>query len=613
MIDTRWHVGTKEPTVQENHPSGLMFFRGSEPAGFRFHNRSAVARSVTMLPEMTDPDLADATWFGASDGAWDAFIDLHHGQPADPSTQLRVLFNKRGLFVAARCVEPTPTAIRSLVSADSPDGRVNVEGKQLPYSAIKDDHFVLFLDPTHEAQTYYRFLVTAGGYSQARCLRCSYAEQIHPVCHENEVVDVVWHRRAVMCDDAWYAFISVPWQSVGLAGPPRPTIIGFNALRHRSHPEGTFSAWARVSSPQTPVATDFGDVSIGDVSLFVPVVDFGEPTFDWNRLGLRLQNMGQVQHVHASLRVESTDGGGVISDRMVEVTLPPSAASSPRTQIEIPYFLDWHERLPHRMTLTLADANDGRMLFETCYRLGRAADVCVTDRYIFDRPPTNPEPEDESFVTLKRQWLNWKIGRFLRRTTVHGAPSDFCIEHIDGRVRFNLMKPGVCRDIARYVEELFNNDLDRLCAVTLLMHQKAFTMHCAPLVSMHADVSAASAMRLNGGHCYSRAVALAGVMRHLQRAGSDELFDAAIVYVLGHVIVVVRETDGRRYLFDPTFGSYFYHHDNRRLATEQELAEDPSLHERCIRNRRCDYCNPHTHADGRIGHIIWPAGAPIDF
>ena len=367
-------------------------------------------------------------------------------------------------------------------------------------------------------------------------------------------------------------------------------------------------SWARIVSAHMPSATDLGDCYLGEARVTMPVADFGSPVFDRNTLKVTLEAPREAASVKVRARVIRTETDTVTSDESVDAQVPAGGTAD----VEVPYLLDWHERNPHRMTLEVIDAASGKVIFRTGYRLARSAEIGVTNRFEFPEPPANPSPGDEDFVTKKRNWLNWKTGRFERKTTVQGAPSDFCLQRAGGGVTFNLMEPGVCRKMAEYIESLFEDDLDRMCAASLMVHQKVFAAHCGPLTSMHTDMTPESAMRLNGGHCYSRALSLAGVMREIRYAGSDETYDATIMFNLGHVVVVLRGRDGKRYLFDPSFGAFFYAHGDTRLASEQELFEDPSIHERYIRNRRKDFCSPETHTDGRTGRVVWPTGAPID-
>lgn len=603
--------------MQATHPLGHLSFRSFEPSGFLMLSRSGVAERADVLPPVDDPALEDPAWFTSEPVRqhWCGFLTLEDATTADPPTQLRLLWSDEGLFIGARCVEPAPSTMRTLIPADHSTGSIEIEGIPQPYDCNKDDHLRITIDPTHRGETYYEFLLTAAGYARARRRQYVYREHVLAECELDEPADVTWQHRVVVADDAWHACFRLPWSALGLEGPPEPGVVGFNAVRMRSEPEMTHTSWTRVVSPWAAAATDFGDCHLAPARVFMPTVEFGHPVFDWNELALTLTAVDAPLRVRVRVHVEATARGETISDEVVEAELPVAteAGEAHHPTVTVPYFLSWQERDPHAMTIEIADAASGDLLMRTCYRLARSGDVCVSDRFEFDAPPHDPDPERDAddFVTKKRNWLNCHIGRFHRTTTVQGAPSDFCLERTDGRVRFNLMAPDVCRQMAQYIEELFADENDRLCAAALMVHQKVFAMHCKPLTAMHLGLTAESAMRLNGGHCYSRALALAGVMREMRRSDGGGTFDAGIVYVLGHVMVVVRWPDGRRFLFDPTFGSFYFHHDNRRLATERELADDPTLHERSIRGRRANFKSPETHADAPIGRIVWPPGAPV--
>ncbi len=601
--------------MQETHPLGYGLFRSQEPAGFRMLNRSAVAERIDEIPSVDDDSLATADWFAAPSappGGWTPLRNLHDCEAGDPPTEIRVLSSADGIFVGARCIDPDIAGIRKLVPADHETGSLDIEGAALKYEFWKDDNFTVSIDPTHEGGEYHNFVLTAGGYTRPGIIHSAYAEQIHPSVQKADASDAEWSYRAVIKDDAWYAFVSISWKSLGLAGVPEPAVIGMNLMRYRGRPQDTHMSWARLAGRQLPVATDFGDCYLGDPAVIMPAVDFGAPVFDHNTAKVKLDAPGGAVKVKVSAKVVGTDptdeAEEVMSDEAVEAEVPAGGSAD----VEIPYFLNWHERSPQKMTLEVADAASGKALFRTCYRLARSADIGVNNRFDFPEPPENPGPDADDFVTKKRNWLNWKTGEFHRKTTAQGAPSDFCLERADGKVLFNLMEAGICRKMAQYIEGLFDTDIDRMCACVLMLHQKVFAMHCGPLTSMHTDMSSESALRLNGGHCYSRALSCAGVMREVCYAGTDRKYDSTIMFNLGHVVVVVRADDGERYIFDPSFGSFYYAHDNKSLATEQELCDDPSIHERYIKNRRKDFLSPETHTDGRIGRVVWPTGAPID-
>ena len=258
--------------MQETHPLGYGLFRSYEP-------------------KVDDEGLAGPGWFEAGP-VTAAFISLHDSSPADPPTRVRILFSDDGLFVGAECGEPDPAGMRTLVPAGHETGSLEIEGAALKYEFWKDDHFVLSVDPTHEAGDYYNFIVTAGGYARAGLMNYGYAEQVHANCRKADRADVEWHRRAAVAGDAWYAFYSVPWSSLGLSGPPEPAVVGFNALRYRGRPEGTTTSWTRVVSSHGPAAIDFGDLHLGDAKVFMPVADFRSPVFDHNTLKVTLEAPG---------------------------------------------------------------------------------------------------------------------------------------------------------------------------------------------------------------------------------------------------------------------------------------------------------------------------------
>jgi hypothetical protein len=581
-----------------NTSAAIPFFRSQGP-GIRLVNRIARAEIVGALPQIDAAgEMANAAWFRSA--AIDGFTHKHDGSPALPRTSMRILASDEGLWVGARLEEPTPERMKRMVAKDSTTGALSIPGAPIAYEAWKDDHLEIALDVAHRHLEHARFFLTCAGYAEAWHEGYAYEESIHAQCSLSKRLDAAWRHATVVGNDAWYAFMRIPWATIGVDAKPE-TAIGFSARRMRAVERLCRSAWTPMAAPHAMVALDFGELHLTEAPAVVNAIDIGRPVLDANVLQLELASAAG-----ASVRAQATvtDGGGrVTGTSTAAATLPRDGAA----RLSIPYRLDWHEPGSQELTIELSDAATGTVFHRCAYTFNRLRHLCVTDRLDWSAPAPDPTPEDADFMSRKRDFLLSRIPRFVRRSTVQGAPSDFCIESADGSVRFDLMAPDPCRAIAAFIESRFERDEDRLAGASVMMHQKEFVRHSVPLTHMHGEMSPESVLRFGGGHCYARAVALAGVMRAMRRADGTPC-DASIMFVLGHVIVCVLP---ERYLFDPTFGTFHYRHDNRGLATERQIADDLTLADRCIRGRHKDFFHPDSHALAPVGSISWPAGAGI--
>ncbi len=589
--------------MQETRPASLSFFRSYEPAGFRFHNTIALAERVTDLPPIGSAEsLASIAWF-KSGTPQAQFVDLHNGAPAVHATTLRILVSNEGLFAAARMDEPAPQLMKRLVPADSATGEVKPHENLMGYAVDKDDHFALAIDPVHSHGDYFEFFLSNAGHASVHLKNFQYSESIHTTCDKCEPVKPAWEHRAIIAGDAWYAFMRIPWAALGLNALPEQHLIGMNATRLRAVEELRCSTFARVPFQHGMCAADFADLYLSPPPAVLESLDFGRPVLDQNTLKLSLKAA-----TGASVTARATVTVGKDKRTISSDEAKTNIAAGSTATLNVPYRLDWQETGLHSMTLELL--HDGRIFYSGQFVLGRNGYVSVTDRHEWDKPQPHPSPDDEQFMVKKRNYLLSRLPRMARTTTAQGAPSDFCLESADGKVRFNLMDPAVCRQIAAFIESRFDNDADRMAGASMFIHQKCFAMHCTELTHVHRHLSPESAMRLNGGHCYSRALSLAGVMREIRYTGQSRTYDARIMFVLGHVIVAVID-GGQRYLFDPTFGSFYYRHDNKAFATELEIAADLTLADRYGRGRRHNFSHPASHSLAPVGNVRWPAGAPV--
>lgn len=580
------------------------FFRSYEKKGFQFCKNSFNAEISESMPSLDSLE-QDEDWF-SGENIETAFEDIYGNAKETPRTKMRILSSEDSLLIGFKMEESQLAQMRGLIDKDSKSVGLEIPGTPLKYPAQRDDNIEVQINAAHDNRIYYSFLVTHRGFAHVSIKNNIYSESINPVSVPVEDLSVEWDHHVFYSKnkDAWFAFLKIPWKSIGLEGIPDPAIVGFNAVRVRSIKELTYFSLCPMVDHTDAVALDFGDLYLKPNLLEVHQIDFGLPVRDENNVSISLRAKESFLKINASIIVTRLRTGEEISNRQVECKVSDDKTLS----FALPYLLDWQEPDIHEVAIKFFNSANNECLYSTCFELGRFASIPTIDKLDWFEEQANPAIDSKDFMTEKRNYILSKIPKLLRKTTRDGAPSDFCLMTEDKSICFNLMDEDICRQLAQWVENNFDNDIDRMCGASLFIHQKVFAMHCGPLTKMHNNFSPESAMRLNGGHCYSRALSLAGVMKEIHYVDpvrKNQKFDATIVFVLGHVIVRILEDDSS-YLFDPTFGSFYFSFNNKRLATEEELGKDLTLADRYMIDRYKDFCSPESHAPSPVGNVNWP-------
>jgi len=591
----------------------MEMIRRREKAGFSHVNRSFLADKVARVPSLEElAELPSRGWWQCP-SVITSFTNAHNGLRPSVATRLRIVYDDDHLFAAFHMEEPqmaetcaaiTEPGTRRLAVADPTSGR-----KMLDYVIEKDDSVQLCLDFDHGSGRYVLFLVNIAGVSYADETESHYGEAIYPHLKYIEPWDKDYRAAACKGKDYWCAALAVPFSSIG-AKPARGQVFGIDASRSRTVTEWhhhCLCGGPNLGKNRSAVA--FGDLYLGDMPIALERTDFGHPVLAENSLAARIANTSGKELslvCTGKLTVDST--GQVMSEDSAEVTLPPDGSGS----VRLNYRLDWQELGRQTLELTIADKDSGRHLLKTRYFFGYKGQIPAEQPHAFDAPRPNPDPNDEDFIEKKRDYILSRLPHFHRCTTNDGAASDFTLRSDCGNYEFNLMKSGVLRQIAGMVESIFPDRNDRLIAACLLAHQKSFSMHMAPHVSLHRQITPLSALRLNGGHCYSRALVWLGIVRNLEAGENGQVYGdrAHALLVLGHVLGAVDVGDDDRIVFDPSVGAFFYRWDNKNFATERELEADPSLSARMHRNRERFFANVRYHRAVPAGQIVFPQGAP---
>ncbi len=601
--------------MQKVNPERVEMIRRREKDGFCFIDKSFLAERVEKVPDIGGLEkLASGKWWD-SPGTMAGFVNGHNGEPANVGTQLRIVYDSENIFAALYMEEPEMGKTRTLITKQgtretSFSNPPEIEKRIITYPLAKDDNVGLMLDLTGGRKRYVNFVANMAGVHYADEAEFNYAEPVYPVCNYLEPWPGKYETKVTKGPDHWCAAFKIPWASAGLK-PEDVKLMGVNAARTRTVRE--WHTHLLAFAPAEISAFDFAHLYFNKKSVEVGEADFGRPVLDWNTVSLKIKNTsgGPLKLDFISeLTVDSTQE--IFSCERAKLKLARGKAKS----VALKYRLDMHEPLTQTLRISIFNEDAGSEIFTTFYRLGILnADVPADYRWDFPGPQPDPAPDDEGFLEKKMNYFQSRIPKFDRVTTNDGAPSDFTLRSLCGKYEFNLMKPGVLREIADMIAKIFDDPTDRLCAAVLLAHGDAFSRHMAPHVALHSHISSLSALRLNAGHCYSRALVWLGIARELKAGKGNERYGdrAHALLIMGHVIGAIEAEDGEdRYIFDPTFGTYYYRWDNRTLATQRELCEDYELADRVIRNRLKDFVNPQCHTPIPAGSVVFPQLAPAE-
>jgi hypothetical protein len=160
-----------------------------------------------------DGALDDAGWQGAL--AWDVRYEWFPGENVAPpvATEVLVTYDDRSLYVAWRCHDPEPAAIRAhFMDRDSID------------TFVQDDHVVLMIDPFDDERRGWQFRVNPLGV------------QADAIFSENEGIedwsfDLIWASAAKIGAGGWTAEIAIPFSQLRFPRTAAPQTWGFDVGR----------------------------------------------------------------------------------------------------------------------------------------------------------------------------------------------------------------------------------------------------------------------------------------------------------------------------------------------------------------------------------------------
>lgn len=173
-------------------------------------------------PPVLDGRIEAAGWAAAGRITGLHRLDSEEFLPAAP--EVCIGFDDRALYLAMTV---------PLLGGGPP--QANVSRRDGP--VWTDDALEIFLDPRHDHQTSYQFVVNAAAL-QADLL------------NQDLAWDGDWSAQAAVAAEAWSVEVAIPWTTLGLDGPPEAGNLGFNLGWDCQHPRQMIGSW-------TPLAGSF--------------------------------------------------------------------------------------------------------------------------------------------------------------------------------------------------------------------------------------------------------------------------------------------------------------------------------------------------------------------
>jgi len=494
------------------------------------------------------------------------------------------------LWVGFVCDEPAVSKMRSLFHRP-PFGR--------------DDHVILHLDTGHRHHDYVSFSLNALGVKDGERVSCGrgnrYWEKKAAV--NNAIME--WEGQAAVLKDKWVATMTIPFETLGVPGPPADGVWGVNFARSRRPEPHTGSLWNTTHRlAQAPWA--FGDLHFTEPPMTLERISFGELLGSDNTATLWIRSH-RSRRQNAVAVIETFTDTGLTPWRTSRRSFSLPARDC--AEVIVPYSFDVDGWEDQRLRLRLLSANrkpvyEGWHLFG--YKNGQKLMVSFPRKRTC---PPNPEPGDPDFMDKKRRYIIGRLPRFERVTTAQGAPSDFTIRSEDGAVVFNLMEEGALANIARYIHDLYDNENDRLLGANFFVHQRAGMVYSNIETQIVHQLNPLSILRFGSAQCCCHAAALVGILNEMEIGDTGRRYTSHRVGCEGHVVAVVH-LKGRHALLDPSVGRFYYLWDDRTLATPEDVAADLALADRAGKHLRKYFEGTARFTYYGCGVGNWPTGAP---
>ncbi len=187
--------------------------------------RTLEARHLGVEVPRIDGELNDAAWSAAPVASGFVQMEPNPGAPASHETEVRVLYDDRYLYVAARMYDPEPELIGTQLSRRDGSGGGN------------SDWVHVLIDGYHDRRTAFRFSLNPSGV-QADVLHFDDTE-------EDENWDAVWEGAARIDSEGWAAEFRIPLSQLRYSESASERSWGINFAR-RIGRSGEESAWSPI-------------------------------------------------------------------------------------------------------------------------------------------------------------------------------------------------------------------------------------------------------------------------------------------------------------------------------------------------------------------------------
>ncbi|REJ67390.1 MAG: hypothetical protein DWQ31_11450 [Planctomycetota bacterium] len=562
-----------------------------------------------------DGTLADPCWATAT--RLDEFVMLGSLEPVAEGTE--VLLGRRDdvLYVAFR-LESTPGAKGSRETAATATAGTSADAEDDFAAALQ-----LYFSPRLDHTEFLRIDIEEEG--RTRLVTGNLLRGELPVDRRLESHE--WKRgTSLPCEvtrqgSTWTGELAIPVSALGVEGHWPHAHWGFNVVRP-APPGATTTAgiaWQAATGESDVAPIEFGMLRFADSPLEVTELDFGQPVWGENQLGLSLTNgSDDPLSLRIAARVVLPIEEQVVAADTVDVQVPSGASQS----VGLPYRLSWRGRWPihaeycQRLHLKITAAESDEPLYTASFPFGFDVGLIAEERYGEPSETENPPPDAADFVARKRAYLLGRLPRFERRRGQADDEFPLILAASDESVEFDLMQPGVMQAMADWLYDRYDNDLDRLLGAMFFVHQRTVTRHSR---ISHA-LNPLSVIRSGGGLDDDRVWALAGLLSLMKRGESDQPYRCTCLSTGGHVVcgvAAVAEPQGvdDYYVLDPDVGVFYLTKDNTQLATLGELRRDRELSTRMhfnnVRHGREFYFRNEqiTSYDGEQRRL-WPPSAP---
>ena len=218
-----WWENELEPGYEEAVRSARRKIDAGEPLGFKMTPIFEAMRQRAKLPTArvakvggtaaptVDGRLNDAVWQQARPLALGPMLDCN--DPAQ-TTEARLCYDDRALYVAFKCVEPSPDRLRA--------GATGHDQAWIVY----DDNVEVVISGSAGEFPLYKFMMNTKGATWDAVYRNGGTP--------DSAYDARWQGEARVGNGFWSAEMAIPWAALGMIPPHPGTEIRLNLTRYRS-------------------------------------------------------------------------------------------------------------------------------------------------------------------------------------------------------------------------------------------------------------------------------------------------------------------------------------------------------------------------------------------